>query len=345
MKKYFLKISGLAAIIVLISLSGFAQGDQDANNQKVKKDKLGENDEIIIKIKGGKDNKVVVETKDGQVWVNGKPISEVDDDHISIRRRNMDINEDDADVMELVEPAMPKSPFRGGVWNYNNGEEGMINGYPSKTAFLGVRSEKAEGGGATISEVTKGSAAEKIGLKKGDVILRIDEIKIDGQDNLVEAIHKYKPQDKVVVTYKRDGKELKSTAILGRTRGMDNGNFNYRFEGPNMENFKLAIPPNGYGVMWNGGRPKLGIRAQDTEDGKGAKVLDVDGESPAEKAGIKEGDVITQFEGKEVNSAETLANLARENKTKYTLKVQLNREGKSQEVEVKIPKKLKTANL
>ena len=344
MKKYFLKISGLAAIVVLISLSGFAQGDQDANNQKVKKDKLGENDEIIIKIKGGKDNKVVVETKDGQVWVNGKPISEVDDDHISIRRKNMDINEDDGDAMELLEPAMPRSPFRGGVWNYNNSDE-LINGSPSRTAFLGVRSEKAEGGGATISEVTKGSAAEKIGLKKGDVILRIDEIKIDGQDDLVAAIHKYKPQDKVVVTYKRDGKELKSTAVLGRTRGMDNGNFNYRFEGPNMQNFKLELPPNGYGVLWNGGRPKLGIRAQDTEDGKGVKVLDVDGESPAEKAGIKEGDIITQFEGKEVNSAETLANLARENRTKYTLKVKLNRDGKSEDVEVKIPRKLKTANL
>jgi serine protease Do len=344
MKKYFLKISGLAAIVVLISLSGFTQGDQDANNQKVKKDKLGENDEIIIKIKGGKDNKVVVETKDGQVWVNGKPISEVEDDHITIRRKNMNIIEDDGDAMELLEPAMPRSPFRGGVWNYNNGDE-LINGSPSRTALLGVRSEKTEGGGASISEVTKGSAADKIGLKKGDVILKIDEIKIEGQDDLVAAIHKYKPQDKVVVTYKRDGKELKSTAILGRTRGMDNANFNYRFEGPDMQNFKLGLPPNGYGVLWNGGRPRLGIRAQDTEDGKGVKVLDVDGESPAEKAGIKEGDIITQFEGKEVNSAETLANLSRENKTKYTLKVKLNRDGKSEDVEVKIPRKLKTANL
>jgi serine protease Do len=58
-----------------------------------------------------------------------------------------------------------------------------------------------------------------------------------------------------------------------------------------------------------------------------------------------EGDIITQFEGKEVNSAETLANLARENKEKYSLKLKLNRDGKYQEVEVKIPRKLKTANL
>jgi serine protease Do len=342
MKKYFFRICGLAAIVLMMNLGGFAQGDQDAKNPTFKKDKLGDNDEVIIKIKGGKDNKVTVETKDGQVWVNGKPISEVNDEHISIRRRNMDMNEEDDDVMALAETPMPASPFRGGS-NFNG--DVMINGSPSKTAFLGVRAEKSEGGGATISEVTKGSAAEKIGLKKGDVILRIDEIKINGQEDLVEAIHKYKPLDKVVVTYLREGKELKSTAVLGRTRSSDNRVFNYRFDGPDMKDFKLAFPPGGYAFGWNEGRPRLGIRAQDTEDGKGAKVLDVDGESPAKKAGIMEGDIITQFEGKEVNSAETLANLARENKEKYSLKLKLNRDGKSQEVEVKIPRKLKTANL
>ena len=36
------------------------------------------------------------------------------------------------------------------------------------------------------------------------------------------------------------------------------------------------------------GRPRLGIRAQETEDGKGLKVVDVADESVASKAGIKE---------------------------------------------------------
>src|ERR1700731_2528172 len=102
MKKYFFRICGLAAIVVMMNLGGFAQDNQDAKNPTAKKDKLGENDEVIIKIKGGKDNKVTVETKDGQVWVNGKPISEVNDEHISIRRRNMDINEGDEDVLALA---------------------------------------------------------------------------------------------------------------------------------------------------------------------------------------------------------------------------------------------------
>ena len=40
------------------------------------------------------------------------------------------------------------------------------------SAFLGVSSRKAEKGGATVLEVTKGSPAEKAGIKKGDIINR-----------------------------------------------------------------------------------------------------------------------------------------------------------------------------
>ena len=75
------------------------------------------------------------------------------------------------------------------------------------------------------------------------------------------------------------------------------------------------------------------------------KVLDVDDESAAEKAGIKKDDVITEFDGKKVNSTDELASAARESKEKPAVKVTFNRDGKSQSVEIKTPKKLKTANL
>ena len=91
--------------------------------------------------------------------------------------------------------------------------------------------------------------------------------------------------------------------------------------------------------------PKLGIKAQDTEEGKGVKVLDVADESLAEKAGIKEGDIITEFDGKTINSADDLAEAAQDAREKSSMKVQLTRDGKSQTIEIKIPKKLKTANL
>ncbi len=84
---------------------------------------------------------------------------------------------------------------------------------------------------------------------------------------------------------------------------------------------------------------KFGIKAQDTEEGKGVKVLDVDDESAAAKAGIKEGDIITRFDGKEINSATALAEAARAAKEKASVHVSILRDGKPQEIEVKVPEK------
>jgi serine protease Do len=73
--------------------------------------------------------------------------------------------------------------------------------------------------------------------------------------------------------------------------------------------------------------------------------LEVDEESNAAKAGIKENDIITQINDKAVNSADEVAKIVRENKTKPSLKLQITRNGKSQNIEVKMPRKLKTADL
>jgi len=99
--------------------------------------------------------------------------------------------------------------------------------------------------------------------------------------------------------------------------------------------------------MWDAynGRPKLGLSVQDSEDGKGVKVIGVDDESNAEKAGVKEEDVITEINGKEVNGADEVARIVRENKDKISIKLKVIRDGKPMDVDVKIPRKLKTADL
>jgi serine protease Do len=329
MKQYFLKISGFAALVLLLHVNGFAQ---DESVIKEKPGKMGDRDEIIIKRKGDKDSKVVIEIKDGQVFINGKPADDFDDDNIIIKRKR----NGDEDLFALA----PRSPFRGGVWSYSGDVD-------SKTAFLGVSSEKDEKEGVEIQEVTKGSGAEKAGLKKGDIITKIDDVKIDDPEELTETIRKHKPEDKIVVTFKRDGKEQKATAVLGKFKWEGSRGYNYNFKMPEINNdLNWVNPPRGpRAYVWSDGGPKIGIKAQDTEDGKGVKVLDVDDESPASKAGLKEGDVITQFDGKDVNGANQLAELARVAKTKPSVKIKLNRGGKVQELNVKIPKKLKTADL
>ena len=291
--------------------------------EKTEKDKLGDYDEIIIKRKGEKGGKVTVEIKGDDVLVNGKPLSDYDDDNISVRKNNVTVwNGNSRVVMGTA-----TSPFRYSI----SGEK----------AFLGVVTEEDDKG-AKITDITDNSAAEKAGLKEGDVIIRVDDTKVENQNELSKAITKHKPEEKVTIVYLRDGKEQKSTATLGKT------SFSGTYSMPKV----ATVPPtmaygfdNGGESFYYSSRGRIGLRAQDTEDGKGVKVLDVSDESLADKAGLKEGDIITEFDGKSINSADDLASAAKASKDKNSISVKYTRDGKAQTAEIKIPKKLKTTNL
>jgi serine protease Do len=323
MKKY-LSAAAIAICALLIQGAAMAQDKEDKDKNKAK---LGEYDEIVIKRKdAGKDGKVTIEIKDDEEKVKGKPLDEYEEDNLSVRRKK-------TMTYGLASP----SPFRSRNFNFENDRNFLFD---ENRPFLGVTTDEA-GGGAKITGVTKNSAAEKAGLMKGDIITKVNDEKEEDHGDVTKAIGKLKPEDKVVITYKRDGKENKATATLGKrsSTAIFSPDHNFDFDFDFDRHGELGQ------VFSYGGRPRLGIKAQDTEDGKGVKVLDVDEGSAADKAGIKEDDVITEFDGKAVNSADALAQASRESKDKSSLKIKLNRAGTSQTVEVKIPKKLKTATL
>lgn len=340
MKRYFM----LAAAAFL--LTGYATTAQDAktipgNDSKKeqgrdKKDKLGEYDEIVIKRKNDdKDAKVTVEIKGDEVLIDGKPIDDFANDEVSVKIRG-------ANRFRLNTPG---SPFRmEDGWTFDGLDMADNDG---NVAFLGVTTEGSSSG-ARITGVSENSAAAKAGLKKDDIITKVNDKAVFDQDDLSEQIRSYKPDDKITITYKRGDKESKTTAILGkRNMMMGRAPMPPRAPGAPMPPMVFNFDENGdLGEMFqNHAKPRLGLKVQDTEDEKGVKVLDVDENSPAAKAGIKENDIITSFEGKQVTSAGDLAKASREAKEKSTLKVQLNRNGKTQTVDIKVPKKLKTANL
>jgi serine protease Do len=331
MKRYLLSVTAIAAISLLIGNSAIAQDKDEKGTKEKSKNKINQYDEIIIRKKTDKDDKVTVEVKDGEVFVNGKPIEDFENENLSVRKRR---------------PATitynQSSPFRTEGWNYS-GDLNLNNNLGiagSPRAFLGISTGETEGG-AKVLEVTAKSAAEKAGLKKGDIITKIDDVKVSDQDDIAKEIRKRKPEEKILITLTRDGKEQKISATLGKISGSVSA-FNVAPSFRGFDNFNFnGGDVNVYGI----GRPRLGIRAQDTEDGKGVKVLDVSEESAAEKAGIKIDDIITEFDGKTINSADELSEAAKDSREKPSVKVILNRAGKSQTVEIKTPRKLKTTNL
>lgn len=355
MKKYLLAAS---AAFLFTGFASYSQSNDEIkqdnykNEQKIitdkqkemsdKQKKLKEYDEIIIKRKEpGKDAKVTIEIKDDEIIVDGRPLDEFVNDEVSVQKRNINryyLNG-------------PSSQFRqnGGNWKMHFNDK--------ERAFLGVATEETEGGAKIIS-VTENSGASKAGLKKGDIITKVNDKPIKDHRQLSEFIGELKPDDKVTITYKRDGKESKTTATLGKLAipfppmppaapgSPDNGPVSPM---PPMPPMEFNFDQNELGDMLRmhrfGDRPRIGIKAQDTEEGKGVKVLEVDEDSPADKAGIKENDIITSFEGKDVNSVGELSKASREAKEKTTMKVQVRRNGKPQTIEIKVPKKLKTADL
>ncbi|HXO74925.1 MAG TPA: PDZ domain-containing protein, partial [Puia sp.] len=186
------------------------------------------------------------------------------------------------------------------------------------------------------------------GLKKGDIIVKVDEISVGNPQELYEAVRKYKPQDKVTITFYRDKKKQQVTAVLGKTKAHKTAQ-TFQYNMPDMQGFeyKKMMPPmdNFPGFEGFKGRARLGIHAQDTEEGKGVKVLEVDDESAAARAGVKEGDIITRFDGKEVNSASALAESAQASKAKPSVHINVLRDGKPLDLEIKTPRKLRTADL
>jgi len=322
-----MKLSAIALILSAISVGVYAQEKPEPKEKK-------EGNDIIIHKKGDSKEKLTIVVDGDKVTVNGKAVDDYKSDDVDIIRRNDDMNM----PYVLEAPTAPEG-------NLNLMSDDFMHDIHSNKAFLGVMTKEGDGG-AEITDVTKESPAEKAGLKEGDVIIKINDDKVADADDLYKAIGKYKPGEKVNVTYKRDGKastawveltENKQVRVYSWKKG-DNDNFNF--------NFKTPAPyiGGGNGNMWND-KPRLGVQVQDTEDGKGVKVLEVEDDEPADKAGLKEDDIITQINGKNVASVDDLKETMKTAKKGDTVKITYLRDGKTQTADIKFPKDLKTTDL
>ncbi len=70
------------------------------------------------------------------------------------------------------------------------------------------------GDGLVITDVATGSAAADAGLKKGDIIRSVNGISLTLPSELQELVTKYKPSDKINISYSRNGKDNNLSATL-----------------------------------------------------------------------------------------------------------------------------------
>ncbi|MEO6932361.1 MAG: hypothetical protein ABI151_12080, partial [Chitinophagaceae bacterium] len=151
---YFSKMLCLAATVSILATQLQAQDVENTPGSK-KNSK-----EIVIRKKTDKDTRVTIEINGDEVKVNGKPLSDFNDKDIEINLENIN-----ADV-KVRGYATARSPFRSTL---DFTTPVTVTGYGTNKAMLGVVAEKADDG-ARVNSVTQGSAAEKAGVRVGDVI-------------------------------------------------------------------------------------------------------------------------------------------------------------------------------
>lgn len=334
--KSVLKSSVLLLAMSLTLNSSWAQ-TRKAEPKKDEKEKSGD---LIIRKKGSSDEKMTIVIDGDKVTVNGKPVDEYKSDDLDI------IQEDDMNWKMPHGPMALAGPVPDGDFKIMGDD--FVREIHSNAAFLGVMTKKVEQG-AEITDVTNGSAAEKAGLKEGDIITKVNDTKIEDADDLYKAIGQYKPDDKVKIGILRDGKAITVDATLVENKQVRV--FSWKNGDNDMMKFRAPMPPSGgwnwkmdNDDFWNE-KPRLGMQVQDTEDGKGVKVLDVEDDKAAGKAGLKEDDIITVFNGKNVTSVDDIKNSMKSVKKGDSVTIGYKRDGKAMTATAKFPKDLKTTDL
>ena len=221
-------------------------------------------------------------------------------------------------------PMRPSTTLRAG------GDLMMLDGRGAQLGVMVSDLDAKAGAGVKVDEVTPDSAAEKAGLKAGDVVVEFDGERVRSARQFTRLIQETPDGRTVKIAVMRDGKrqtldatpeahsfdwsmnfnEDRARRELDRaTRGMRE----FRLEPPLAFEWRgepgtipgMLMPRGRLGVTVESLSPQLagyfGVK-----DG-GALVSSVSKDSAAEKAGLKAGDVITSVNGGRVRDADSLS--------------------------------------
>ena len=304
---------------------------------------------IIITKKGSGNDKMNIVVDGENITVNGKPLKEEEKGDITVKRMKIK----DLDNFSGI----ASDNWGPGAQAYRNYGNTIYAPLADNKAMLGVTTEKTEEG-VMVRSVSDESAAEKAGLKEGDIITAVNGEKIASPDELSKAMKDKNPGDKVEISYTREGKKAAVTAELTKWKAPQTMMFqaspNFEFNdvlgnlqrdmGNSNRNFYFrSIPGSPFGSDAAG--PKMGIKIQEVETGTGVKVIEVEKDSDADKAGLKAGDVIKEANSTPVNNADDMIAQTRKSRSGSSLKLKIDRKGRTENIEVQLRKKIKTADL
>jgi serine protease Do len=193
--------------------------------------------------------------------------------------------------------------------------------------------------GAEITRVEEGSPAEKAGLKPNDVVLEYNGQRVEGMEQFGRMVRETPPGREAKLLISRNGATQTLTATLAaRKFRPGGGGVGTGFELPE---FHMPDIPQIFTTLRS---PMLGVEAESlgTQLGayfgvkEGVLVRSVLKDTPAEKAGIKAGDVITKVDGMAITTPNELSNAVRGANSKKSYTLDLMRDHKPMNVNVTV---------
>jgi predicted metalloprotease with PDZ domain len=315
-------------------------------------------EEKIILQNGKPSSQVEIEIRDGNIYVDGIKVAPyaLNRNLTIIKKLGKILNDNNAPDVELN---LDKDIFGGDATAENK-------------PMLGVSTEPSkQNDGAVVNSINANTPAAKAGLQAGDVINKIDKIAITNPQDLVGAISNYKPGDKVIIGFNRNGKEMSEQITLAPKENNGMGNL---FGGPNSEDMMGSMQEmmKRFGDFGNGTNPfegleeigsdgntkifgnrgvmngipnsnsaKLGAQVEDRADGQGVRVTKLVSNSSADKAGIQVEDIITKFGEYDIKSIDDLSEALLKVKDKKEIAINIMRTGKAKIVYVVMDKPLR----
>jgi Do/DeqQ family serine protease len=187
-----------------------------------------------------------------------------------------------------------------------------------------VTSELAESfgikqvGGALVSSVEPGSAADRAGVKRGDVIKSFNGQAVQDTNSLRNRVAGTPPGSNATVVVLRDGNERTLTVKLGELAESKTARRDVEGDSSDRTALGVSVAPL---------TPELAARAGVPKDVRGLLVQEVNPDGRAAEAGIRSGDVIQEVNRKPVETVEELRAAVKATTDRPTL-VLVNREGR-----------------
>ena len=173
--------------------------------------------------------------------------------------------------------------------------------------------------GALVADVVKDGPADKAGIKRGDVIIRFNDQKVESQHELPTMVAYLPVGGKVDLVALRHGKKMTFHLVLEEMKpenevvgaGEPDKSLQTNL-GLTLQNVTPAIAE------------RLGLKAAE-----GVVITSVEPDSPAKDAGLRRGDVILEVNRKKVENVDGLNGLIEKAKDKDSILFLINRAGRT----------------